>query len=107
MQSNPGKVVTKYQFSALLNKVWMLTMIPSDISSGFRCGVYPFNLNAIDYSLTSPSSTSGACKVTIGDGGVKKIFLKVAVSFLLIKICSFRGRLYDPEYVRWPAVMKK
>ena len=42
IQANPGRVVTKYQFSSLLSQAWMKTMVPSNIISGFRtCGVYP------------------------------------------------------------------
>ena len=48
MQNNPGKVVTKYQFSPLLNQAWLKTMTPSVIINGFRyCGVYPLNSQAI------------------------------------------------------------
>ena len=48
-QSNPGTLITKYNFSPLLNQTWSKMMTPSTICSGFRrCGVYPFNLNAID-----------------------------------------------------------
>lgn len=44
MSMNPGKVVTRYQFSALLNTAWTATMTPSNITSGFRkCGIFPFN----------------------------------------------------------------
>ena len=54
MQSNPGKLITKYNFSPLLNQAWSKTMTPSTICSGFRrCGVYPFNPNAIDCRLTA------------------------------------------------------
>ena len=35
-----GKMVTKYQFSPLLIKAWMATMIPANIRSW--C-IYPFN----------------------------------------------------------------
>ena len=112
MQSNPGKVVTKYQFSALLNKAWMLTMTPSNICSGFRrCGVYPFNPNAIDCSLTSSSSTGGECgknKVTVGDdGGAEEDILEGGNEFSADKDLLFQKRyeegydLFDPEYVRW------
>ena len=52
IQKKPGKLVTKYQFSGLLNKAWMKTMTPSNICSGFRtCGVYPFNPDAIDCGI--------------------------------------------------------
>ena len=44
IQTNPGKVVTKYQVSTLLHEAWMKTMKPSNICAGFKeCGVYPFN----------------------------------------------------------------
>lgn len=47
MQKNPGKVVTKYNFSSLLSEAWTKTMIPSTLSAGFRkCGIYPFNPEA-------------------------------------------------------------
>ena len=61
MQDNPCKVVTKYQFSALLNQAWQQTMTPSTIISGFRrCGVFPFNPDAIDCSISAsnPEATS-------------------------------------------------
>ena len=54
MESNPGKLITKYNFSPLLNQAWSKTMTPSTICSGFRrCGVYPFNPKAIDCQLTA------------------------------------------------------
>ena len=52
IQANPGKIVTQFTFSALLNEAWGKTMVPNIISSGFkRSGIYPFNPNAIDYSI--------------------------------------------------------
>ena len=49
-----GKLITKYNFSPLLNQAWSKTMTPSTICSGFRrCGVYPFNPNVIDCRLTA------------------------------------------------------
>ena len=57
MQSNPGKIVTKYQFSSLLNQAWMLTITLANICSGFKkCGIYPFNPNAIDCGVMSSST---------------------------------------------------
>ena len=53
MQSNPGKVVTKYQFSELLSKAWNKTMTPSTICAGFKkSGVFPFNPEAIDCGVS-------------------------------------------------------
>ena len=55
MQENPGQVVTKFDFSGLLSKAWSCTMTPSNITNGFRkCGVYPFDLEAVKPSITSP-----------------------------------------------------
>ena len=52
VEKNPGKSVTKYHFSKLLNEAWGKTMIPNVISSGFkRSGIYPFNPDAIDYGM--------------------------------------------------------
>ena len=36
MVENPGKVVTKFQFSSLLNKAWFQSIKPETIKSGFR-----------------------------------------------------------------------
>ncbi|XP_065896215.1 ras guanine nucleotide exchange factor glfB-like [Dysidea avara] len=48
MADNPGKVVTRFQFSSLFNKAWFLSIQPHTIVSGFRkVGVYPFNSTAI------------------------------------------------------------
>ena len=44
MVNNPGKVVTRYQFSLLFNCVWMKAMTPHNIISGFRVtGIYPID----------------------------------------------------------------
>ena len=120
MQSNPGKIVTKYQFSALLNKAWMLTMTPSNICAGFRkCGVYPFNSNAIDCGLMSSStvddggdSSSYRDRDDDGDGGNANEGgvgdnLENGSEFSAEKELLFQQRheegydVYDPEYVRW------
>ena len=42
--SNPGKVVTIYQFSQLFHNAWDKAMIPKNVSSGFSItGIYPFD----------------------------------------------------------------
>ena len=52
VEQNPGKSITKYNFSKLLNTAWGKTMSPNIISSGFkRTGIYPFNPDAIDYGV--------------------------------------------------------
>ena len=41
---NPGKVVTRYQFSQLFGQAWMKAMTPPNIISGFSVtGIYPTN----------------------------------------------------------------
>ena len=48
MQENPGRVVTKYQFSSLFSKAWYKAIRPENLISGFRrVGVCPFNSEAI------------------------------------------------------------
>ena len=48
MQDNPGRVVTKYQFSSLFSTAWYKTIRPETIISGFRkVGVCPFDSSAI------------------------------------------------------------
>ena len=45
LQSNPSKVITKYNVGALLNTAWMKTMTPQTIVNGFRsCGVLCIHL---------------------------------------------------------------
>ena len=114
MQSNPGKLVTKYQFSPLLNKAWMLTMTPSNICSGFKkCGIYPFNPNAIKCDLVASSDVNNdgcggenddAGSASDGDEGDN---LPNESEFSADKVELFQRRheegydLYDPEYIRW------
>ena len=48
MTSNPGKVVTKFQFCSLLNEAWFNAINPGTIISTFRkVNVCPFNALAI------------------------------------------------------------
>lgn len=45
---HPGRVITRYDFSALLSEAWDSSMTIKNIKSGFRVtGVYPFNKSAI------------------------------------------------------------
>ena len=41
ISDNPGKVVTKFQFSALFHNTWLKSMTVANITAGFRVtGVY-------------------------------------------------------------------
>ena len=62
MQQNPGRVITKYQFSPLLAEAWLKAMIPSSIINGFRgTGIYPYNPEAVLHKVPSAdtSTTTG------------------------------------------------
>lgn len=48
MQENPGRVVTKYQFSSLFSTAWYKAIKPATLVAGFKkVGVCPFNSSAI------------------------------------------------------------
>ena len=71
MQQNPGKVITKYNFSPLLNEAWNKTMVPKVMTAGFkRCGIYPFNPDVIDYGVpanddSKPSNSNTSQKAPL------------------------------------------
>ena len=44
LSSNPGKVITRYQFSYLFGRTWKKGIIPHNIIKGFEVtGIYPVN----------------------------------------------------------------
>ena len=48
-QDNPGAVITKYSFTPLFAKAWSQSFTPNNLISGFKkCGIYPFNSEAIE-----------------------------------------------------------
>ena len=63
LQQNPGRVITRFQFSSLFFEAWGMAVTPSNIIAGFRtCGVYPFNPSAIqvpDISAEEQTATLG------------------------------------------------
>ena len=64
MSNNPGKVVTKFQFSALFCKAWQRAMVPSNIIAGFRItGVFPVDRSIILSGSLKESATSRKCSV--------------------------------------------
>ena len=47
-QNNPGRIITRFQFSGLFSQAWGVAVSPANVSSGFStCGIYPFNPSAI------------------------------------------------------------
>ena len=58
MSENPGKVVTKFQFSSLLHEAWFHPVQPETIRSVFqKIGIYPFDAKAIK-PITSSQVTA-------------------------------------------------
>ena len=42
--NNPGRVITRYDFSSLFAEAWRLAMTQKNVCSGFEvCGIYPFS----------------------------------------------------------------
>ena len=61
--ANPGKVVTRFQFSFLFGRAWMKTMTPLNIVAGFKVtGVYPTDRYRI--LPKSPPKTPTICERT-------------------------------------------
>ena len=61
MIANPGKVVTRYNFSELFHEAWMKSMTVKNILSAFKiAGIQPFDRNAVKIPLQKPKvATSG------------------------------------------------
>ena len=65
LSRNPGKNITKYNFS-LLREAWSKAMIQENICAGFRnSGIYPFNRNKVQPTIMNNKqpSTKGNQKV--------------------------------------------
>ena len=57
-QHHPGMVISKLNFSGLFAKAWLQALTPANIIAGFRkCGVHPFNRNAIPIAADDSSSS--------------------------------------------------
>jgi hypothetical protein len=99
MQANPGRVITKYDFSALLNKAWMKTMTPANICSGFKkCGIYPYDRTAIKCGIAPQNLKSP-------DESSKTTESGIAFTEEEEKLYQTRYEegynLFDEKYVKW------
>ena len=57
ISKNPGRDITRYDFSALFAKAWNKAMSLANITAGFRVtGICPFNRNAISLPSEEPKS---------------------------------------------------
>lgn len=106
VEKNPGRVITKYDFSPLLHEAWGNTMVPNNIISGFRrSGIYPFNPSALDYG-TNSSSNVNVGSSSASDSTVASVFGR-SEGFTSEQIELFERRFMnsydipDPEYLRW------
>ena len=120
MTSNPGKVVTKFQFCSLLHETWFKAINPATIIAGFRkVGVCPFNPSAIQpYSdALSDENSFSSSNETISDQSFiekdtevvenEKFSMRQSV-FTEEDVCLFRNRFengydlyHDNRYVDW------
>ena len=70
MDEHLGLIVTKFQFSELLNKAWMQVMTPASAIAGFKkAGVYPFNRGANVPSFHPPSAGAKGDDMALKDKG--------------------------------------
>ncbi len=66
MFKNPGRVITKFQFSKLFPEAWSKGMNISNICSGFRhTGIYPFNPDVVLKKLPQDIDTNDVIKHTV------------------------------------------
>ena len=71
MQKNPGKGITKYQFSGLFKEAWMEVIRPSNICAGFKkCGIYPFDPKAIECTASAPEVVTKSASSTEPNEGM-------------------------------------
>ena len=56
LTQNPGRVITRYDFSPLFSEAWIEAMTPKNILAGFRItGVHPLNRHVLDPDHKKPS----------------------------------------------------
>ena len=59
-------MINKHNFSGLFAKALLLALTPANIVSGYKkCGIYPFNSNAIVIPLLTESSREMLHKKTL------------------------------------------
>ena len=83
--SNPGRAISKFQFSKLFSEAWSKGMSTNNIISGFRCtGIYPFN----------PSIILRNCQKTLNR---KLMMMKLVCPWSLVRGGSRGGSLGSDE----------
>ena len=103
-QKNPGKVISKLNFSGIFRQAWLQSIMAENICGGFRkAGVYPFTRNAIllfhsellDKQLPASTSTLAGTSSTVSALPPVRIytFQKCYVTHNLGKFFQEAGRL--------------
>ena len=119
LQSNPGMVITKFNFNSLFANAWLNAVTPANVIAGFKtCGVYPFNCSAIKVpeskkdASTSVKSNTGGNTETTGDGIAEEDAARSEVvkpkPFTAEQETLFKRRFeegydvyIDKDYIRW------
>ena len=123
VEKNPNKVITKFSFSSLFHKAWLLAMTPANLMAGFKkAGVYPFNRHAIpvvnetdvieqapsDGTSTTSTKETIATPFTEPCPSIPSSTSESGDQFTADQMTRFQGRfdegydiLTDPEYVQW------
>ena len=80
-QRNPGVVISKLNFFFFFSQAWLTALSPASIIADFRkCGIHPFNRQAIPLSHEAPTdsakptgpSTTEDSTTTKEDGSITK-----------------------------------
>ena len=105
----PGTVITEYQFSKLLSKAWINTIVPSSIFSVFKqCEVYPFNPRAVlnHDPCNGVNTTDKVTQDSRGENQLEEDTNSASVSFMFTaeelkyRVLFAKGYyLYDLKYI--------
>ena len=116
LQSNPGKVITKFNFNSLFSKAWLNAVTLGNVIGGFKtCGVYPFNSCAIRISMDTNihDSVNNNLSAASGNSRYKDKGTIVTTSDKPPELTDEQEQLYqkrydegynltvDTEYLRW------
>ena len=101
MQDNPGRVVTKYQFSALFSQAWYKAIKPDNIISGFqKAGICPFNPKAV--AAPPPLSSVGeSASESHGQSSSNSILSREKHELFTTRFENGYDIYTDEEYVAW------
>ena len=103
LSKNPGRVVTRYQFSDIFSKAWAKGMTMKNIIGGFKTtGVFPLNREAILPKSLQSEQVNALTPTLPKDTGIK--FLPLHSPFPSQKRRLMDRQLIDDEVTMSPAV---